>query len=99
MRYVLTSSGLDRLQILQRNAQQILKIVTTAFPTDSFEGPAPNDCSDLSIDIERLSCEWKKIQHELKYMSFENRPRDFENMLKDITKVSHICSKSIASLI
>ncbi|KAH7321472.1 GPI ethanolamine phosphate transferase-like protein 2 [Rhexocercosporidium sp. MPI-PUGE-AT-0058] len=50
----------DQVQILLRNARQILGVVEAAFP--SFEAaPAAKDCKDLSRNIDRLSCQWKII--------------------------------------
>ncbi|KAH9221149.1 GPI ethanolamine phosphate transferase-like protein 2 [Leptodontidium sp. 2 PMI_412] len=50
----------DQVQILLRNARQILGVVTAAFP--SFEAATPaTDCRDLSSNIDQLSCQWKIV--------------------------------------
>jgi ethanolaminephosphotransferase len=54
----------DGIQILWRNARQILNVVTAAFP--SFEnGGSSTNCSDLGDDVERLACEWRIISASL----------------------------------
>ncbi|CZT05818.1 probable GPI ethanolamine phosphate transferase 3 [Rhynchosporium agropyri] len=50
----------DQVQILSRNARQILGVVTAAFPP--FKGAShSNNCKDLSEDIDQLACQWKII--------------------------------------
>ncbi|UKZ53563.1 hypothetical protein TrVGV298_007356 [Trichoderma virens] len=55
----------DKVQILIRNARQILNIVTAAFGGDLFDAQAPVDpCASTSTDVDELACEWRKINSE-----------------------------------
>ena len=52
----------DQVQILIRNARQILEIVTAAFSEDLFvPGNTPDPCKLDNTDINELACEWRKI--------------------------------------
>ncbi|KAK6584505.1 hypothetical protein PZA11_002729 [Diplocarpon coronariae] len=50
----------DRVQILFRNAKQILGVVTAAFPKFEEFNTGKN-CKSLSSEIEELACQWKLI--------------------------------------
>jgi ethanolaminephosphotransferase len=55
-------SSNDKVQILIRNARQILNIVTAAFGDELFDTQASVDpCVSKSTDISELACEWRKI--------------------------------------
>ncbi|KAG4419772.1 hypothetical protein IFR04_007082 [Cadophora malorum] len=54
----------DRVQILLRNARQILGVITAAFP--SFQvASLLNDCKDLSSNVDQLACQWRIISESL----------------------------------
>ncbi|KAG5929647.1 hypothetical protein E4U53_002404 [Claviceps sorghi] len=58
------SSPLDQVQILVRNAKQILGIVTATFGDELFElsgGNNKNPCLLDSTDINNLACEWQRL--------------------------------------
>lgn len=51
---------MDQLQILLRNALQILPIVKTTFPGVNFDNiDSMHGCDTPSSDPERLACKWK----------------------------------------
>lgn len=56
----------DKVQILTRNARQILGIVTAAFGSELFE-PSPNTdpCAQDTTDISALACDWYKLNQEV----------------------------------
>lgn len=55
----------DKVQILVRNARQILQIVTAAFGSDLFTAGATVDpCSMSDSDINELACLWSKINRQ-----------------------------------
>ena len=52
----------DKIQILIRNARQILNIVTAAFGSDLFDASSSVDpCSHGKTQLNELACEWQKI--------------------------------------
>ncbi|KAK0100980.1 major facilitator super transporter protein, partial [Cadophora gregata f. sp. sojae] len=54
----------DRVQILLRNARQILGVVTAAFPL--FEAASSvTDCKEPSSNIDALACQWKFVTERL----------------------------------
>lgn len=58
-------SSSDKVQILIRNARQILNIVTAAFGGELFDAQASVDpCASKSTDVDELACEWRKIHSE-----------------------------------
>ncbi|KAF7889213.1 hypothetical protein EAF00_009513 [Botryotinia globosa] len=54
----------DRVQILLRNARQILSVVTATFPSFENEGPSEN-CHQLSSSVDDLACQWRSITQGL----------------------------------
>lgn len=52
----------DKIQLLMRNARQILKIVGATFTDISFEGDAPShECHKSTAGIDELACAWIAI--------------------------------------
>ncbi|KAK8902695.1 hypothetical protein QC760_009184 [Botrytis cinerea] len=54
----------DRVQILRRNARQILSVVTATFPSFENDGPSEN-CHHLSSSVDDLACQWRSITQGL----------------------------------
>ncbi|KAF5024635.1 hypothetical protein F66182_3399 [Fusarium sp. NRRL 66182] len=55
----------DQTQILVRNARQILNIVTAVFGSGLFDAQSgPDPCTLEQTDINRLACQWQKINKE-----------------------------------
>ena len=55
----------DQVQILVRNARQILNIVTAAFGGELFDSKSNVDpCSLEKTEINELACQWRKIDRE-----------------------------------
>lgn len=55
----------DKVQILIRNARQILQIVTAAFGPELFDPQSKVDpCTFKTTDINQLACEWRKINQQ-----------------------------------
>lgn len=58
----LWTSPLDHVQILVRNAKQILGIVMATFGIEKFELSGESDpCSLDTTDINELACEWQRL--------------------------------------
>ena len=66
-----------------RNARQILKVVTTTFPSFEEAGPSGN-CADSSSDVENLACQWRSIITS--YGGLETR--DIDAWIESVIKVS-----------
>ncbi|KAH6603437.1 hypothetical protein Trco_008212 [Trichoderma cornu-damae] len=56
----------DKVQILIRNARQILSIVTAAFGSELFDHAqaSADPCASKSTDIGELACGWRRINSE-----------------------------------
>lgn len=55
----------DKIQILVRNARQILNIVTAAFGSELFDIESGSDpCALESSEINDLACQWQKINSQ-----------------------------------
>lgn len=55
----------DKVQILVRNAKQIIDIVTAAFGSELFESSSGIDpCAADTTEISELACEWRSIDEE-----------------------------------
>ncbi|KAF0642608.1 hypothetical protein FPSE5266_08630 [Fusarium pseudograminearum] len=55
----------DQIQILVRNARQILNIVTAAFGSELFDSESSVDpCALEQTEINELACQWRKINRE-----------------------------------
>ncbi|PTB66568.1 alkaline phosphatase-like protein [Trichoderma citrinoviride] len=55
-------SSSDKVQILIRNARQILNVVTAAFGGELFDARAATDpCASMATDVDELACEWRSI--------------------------------------
>jgi ethanolaminephosphotransferase len=59
-------SSSDKVQILIRNARQILNIVTAAFGGELFDAQSSVDpcASKSATDIDELACDWRRINLE-----------------------------------
>lgn len=66
----------DKVQILVRNARQILNIVTAAFGAELFDDDAessgPDPCALESTEINELACQWRKINKEAHVLAAGN---------------------------
>ncbi|KAG8353699.1 GPI ethanolamine phosphate transferase 2 [Fusarium venenatum] len=55
----------DQIQILVRNARQILKIVTAAFGSELFDSESNIDpCVLEQTEINEVACQWRKLNRE-----------------------------------
>ncbi|TAQ89779.1 hypothetical protein B7494_g1852 [Chlorociboria aeruginascens] len=54
----------DKVQIMLRNARQILNVVTATFPSFERDGPS-QDCNQASSSIDELACNWRGITEGL----------------------------------
>lgn len=60
----------DKVQILIRNARQILNIVTAAFGGDIFDPQSGTDpCMLQATDINDLACQWQKLNKQAHLMT------------------------------
>jgi ethanolaminephosphotransferase len=67
----------DKIQILVRNARQILNIVTAVFGGDLFDTASQTDpCALEQSDINELACEWRKINQRALALSSVNKVDD-----------------------
>jgi hypothetical protein len=90
MIWILTNNLTDgsKLQILLRNARQILNIVTATFSASLFEGNDISvDCSTLSNDSEKLGCEWRLISQQLTDLKPDSE-EDAERLMTALAKVN-----------
>lgn len=63
----------DQVQLLVRNAKQILAIVTSAFGGDLFAANGTVDpCSHTETDIQELACTWQQVAGDAKSNSKDN---------------------------
>ncbi|KAJ0166239.1 GPI ethanolamine phosphate transferase 2 [Colletotrichum tanaceti] len=61
----------DQIQLLVRNARQILNIVTATFGSDMFDSATTSTqeaCSSPRDDAQELACEWHRVNDALKVM-------------------------------
>lgn len=56
--------GMEKVQILLRNARQIVTIITATFPSFGSEGPS-EQCEVLGASIDELACQWRSINKGL----------------------------------
>ncbi|WAO91006.1 GPI ethanolamine phosphate transferase 2 [Fusarium falciforme] len=64
----------DKIQILVRNARQILNIVTAAFGAELFDAESNSDpCSLEKTEINELACQWRKINKEAHVLAAGNK--------------------------
>lgn len=72
----------DRVQLLLRNARQMLKIVVETFPEFNTAGITDN-CENFMGSINQLACGWRKIE---KNMPDGKDDDDVEPWLRDVNK-------------
>ncbi|KAF4984548.1 hypothetical protein FZEAL_282 [Fusarium zealandicum] len=64
----------DKIQILVRNARQILNIVTAAFGSELFNAQSGSDpCALEQTEINELACQWQKINKEAHSLAAGNK--------------------------
>lgn len=86
----------DKIQILLRNAKQILTVATATFP--SFEDiGASQDCEDAKNDVDELACRWRAISQSLPVPDTEDARS--EAWILAVTKVNQMMFSVIFLLI
>ncbi|KAJ8068428.1 hypothetical protein OCU04_003985 [Sclerotinia nivalis] len=73
----------DRVQILLRNARQILSVVTATFPSFENDGPSEN-CHELSSSVDDLACQWRRITQVL--AGLKANEQDYDAWVEAVTK-------------
>ncbi|KAK1722304.1 hypothetical protein CaCOL14_006250 [Colletotrichum acutatum] len=91
----------DQIQLLVRNARQILNIVTATFGPEMFDLGSAFDqktCSNPRDDAQELACEWHRVNDALKTMDDEAEldPAWRETMSKWLSSAQDLMS-SMAS--
>ncbi|KAK2074359.1 hypothetical protein P8C59_008572 [Phyllachora maydis] len=91
----LWSNERDKIQILMRNAHQILDIVTAAFGGALFEAEvAYEDCPSPESEVEELGCQWQGLSNSAR-KELED-PEWVARMIKWLRKAQQVMS-SMAS--
>lgn len=63
----------DKIQVLVRNARQLLQIVTATFGGDLFGDEVDVDpCTTKASDVEELACDWRKINTRASQLAIED---------------------------
>ena len=77
----------DRVQILLRNAYQILDVVKASFPNPAFDNPlAELKCQDPSSSGHELACKWRKVTDKFMAMEgFKPKSEDISPFLIDVS--------------
>ncbi|QSZ37854.1 hypothetical protein DSL72_008954 [Monilinia vaccinii-corymbosi] len=75
--------SIDRIQILLRNARQILRVVTATFPSFENDGPSQN-CQRLSNAVDDLACQWRSITQSL--AGLKTNEQDHNAWIADVTR-------------
>ncbi|KAG9235506.1 GPI ethanolamine phosphate transferas-like protein 2 [Amylocarpus encephaloides] len=65
----------DKIQILWRNARQIVNVIKATFPIFESQGLATS-CHDLDSSVDELACEWRIISQSLPSADSENQEVD-----------------------
>ncbi|KAI9757849.1 MAG: major facilitator super transporter protein [Chaenotheca gracillima] len=76
----------DQIQLLSRNAKQILEVVKATFPSPAWEQRmASADCNsqDLS-DVDELACKWKETLALLSAYTDSSSPEDVQQSLASL---------------
>lgn len=59
----------DQIQILLRNAEQILAIITASFGTELFDPDRKNDpCLHQETEVQELACGWRRVSSSARLM-------------------------------
>lgn len=67
----------DKIQILIRNAQQILQIIIATFGHDLFDEQSASDpCALPSTEVNELACDWRKINQRAIQLASEDKFED-----------------------
>lgn len=78
----MSMQGQDRIQILLRNAMQMLDIAQATFPHPAYDDPtAPAHCGEPSSTAEELACAWRAIQESLTPPAAEARSAESEERI------------------
>lgn len=87
----------DKVQILIRNARQVLDIVTAAFGAELFDPKGSIDpCSLEDSNIHQLACDWRRISADATAASIQE-PTD-EQWLWDMSKWLHQAQDLMSSM-
>ncbi|KAF2841407.1 alkaline phosphatase-like protein [Patellaria atrata CBS 101060] len=95
----LWNNGNDRVQLLLRNALQILNIVKMTFSQQAFDNPfAKLDCSDPTSSGTELACKWRRVTDIYRGMEgFKPKPESILPALTAFCKSAQSIMSSTAS--
>ncbi|KAK3374976.1 alkaline-phosphatase-like protein [Podospora didyma] len=85
----------DQVQLLMRNAHQILDIIVAVFGSDGFElDPTSEACAVSKADYQELACEWRDISNAAKSMgaTSEIDPEWIKSITKWLRKAQGLMS-------
>lgn len=86
-------SETDQVQLLIRNARQILGVAAAAFGKELFDINAGIDpCSDGKNDAHRLACDWRSINNQL--ASISSYEEVSPEWIDEVTEVSGVALSS-----
>ncbi|SPN98339.1 related to LAS21 transferase, adding a side chain to the GPI core structure [Cephalotrichum gorgonifer] len=89
----------DQVQLLIRNARQILGVARAAFGEGLFDLNADVDpCSDAKDDAHRLACDWRLINKRLSsFSSYEEAPPEWVDQLTEWLRSAQDLMSGMAS--
>lgn len=86
-------SETDQVQLLIRNARQILGVAAAAFGEELFDIYAGVDpCTDGKSDAHRLACDWRSInKHLASVSSFEEVSAEWIDQVTEVNEAALFC--------
>lgn len=90
-------SSKDKVQILVRNAHQILDIITAAFGAELFQPQSSTDpCTLEQTGVNELACDWRKISQRASAVSLKDQVD--QEWLSDMSKWLHEAQDLMSSM-
>ncbi|KAI9797727.1 MAG: major facilitator super transporter protein [Candelina submexicana] len=87
----------DRLEILLRNSQQILKLVKATFPAVAFDRQSTSaECMKPSSDLDDLRCRWRKVV-QIMDIRPQNSTSGAAEALLDLREFSELAQEIMSS--
>lgn len=77
------------MQLLIRNARQILGVAAAAFGEELFDlGAEVDPCSDTKGDADKLACDWRHINQQLSsFSSYEDVSPEWVDQVTEVRAI------------
>ncbi|CAI7591340.1 unnamed protein product [Penicillium manginii] len=92
------NTGSQKLQLLSRNAQQLLKVAQSTFPSATFDTEAFSDCNPDNLSgIDEIQCTWSQAHKLLSNQQFSDSEEAYPAIEQVLLRFSRATQEVMSS--